>query len=135
MKNTRGQVAHPSFFLASTTGIVGAPSMTQLYRGMDGTAPPVEDIAFRVLAADNQPNLRTDFRQDPFETMERLFEEALKIALDARALKVGRVALGGTKIKPMPASTKAISNDRMKREEGTSVRRSKICWRRRKRMR
>ena len=67
--------------------------------------------------------------------MERLFEEALKIALDARALKVGRVALGGTKIKPMPASTKAISNDRMKREEGTSVRRSKICWRRRKRMR
>ena len=39
MKNTLGWVAHPSFFLASTTAIVGAPSMTQLHRGMGGTAP------------------------------------------------------------------------------------------------
>ena len=39
MKNTLGRVAHPCFFLASTTAIVGAPSMTQLHRGMGGTAP------------------------------------------------------------------------------------------------
>jgi hypothetical protein len=39
MKNTLGRVAHPGFFLASTAAIVGAPSMTQLHRGMDGTAP------------------------------------------------------------------------------------------------
>jgi hypothetical protein len=55
--------------------------MTQLHRGMDGTAPQptppppplphqperrlVEHIAFRALAADNQPNFRTisDFRK------------------------------------------------------------------------
>ena len=35
MKNTLGWVAHPSFFLASTTAIVGAPSMTQLHRGFE----------------------------------------------------------------------------------------------------
>ncbi len=39
MKNTLARVADPSFFLASTTAIVGAPSMTQLHRGMGGTAP------------------------------------------------------------------------------------------------
>ncbi len=39
MKNTLGRVARPSFFLAGTTAIVGAPSMTQLHRGMGGTAP------------------------------------------------------------------------------------------------
>ena len=39
MKNTLGWVAHRSFFLASATAIVGAPSMTQLHRGMGGTVP------------------------------------------------------------------------------------------------
>ena len=39
MKNTLGRVAHPGFFLASTAAIVGAPSMTQLHRGMGGTVP------------------------------------------------------------------------------------------------
>ena len=36
MKSTLGRVAHPSFFLASSTAIVGSPSMTQLHRGMGG---------------------------------------------------------------------------------------------------
>jgi hypothetical protein len=47
-----------------------------------------------VLAADNQPNIRSisDFRKIHLKTLEGLFEEALKIALEACALKVGRVA-------------------------------------------
>jgi transposase len=42
----------------------------------------VEDIAFRVLAADNQPNFRTisDFRKIRLKTLEGLFEQVLKIA-------------------------------------------------------
>jgi hypothetical protein len=65
--------------------------------------------------------------------MEGLFEQVLKIALEARALKVGRVALDGTKINANASKYKAMSYDRMKRKERISVRRSKICWRRRKR--
>jgi hypothetical protein len=65
--------------------------------------------------------------------MEGLFEQVLKIALEARALKVGRVALNGTKINANASEHKAMSYDRMKRKERFSVRRSKICWRRRRR--
>jgi transposase len=79
----------------------------------------VEDIAFRVLAADNQPNFRTisDFRKIHLNTLEGLFEQVLKIALEAGAMKVGRVALDGTKIKANASKHKAMSYDRMKEKE------------------
>ena len=79
----------------------------------------VEDIAFRVLAADNQPNFRTisDFRKIHLQTLEGMFEQVLKIALEAEALKVGRVALDGTKIKANASKHKAMSYDRMKEKE------------------
>jgi len=75
----------------------------------------VEDIAFRVLAADNQPNFRTisDFRKIHLKTLEGLFEQVLQIALEAGAMKVGRVALDGTKIKANASKHKAMSYDRM----------------------
>ena len=79
----------------------------------------VEDIAFRVLAADNQPNFRTisDFRKIHLNTLEGMFEQVLKIALEAGALKVGRVALDGTKMKANASKHKAMSYDRMKEKE------------------
>jgi transposase len=79
----------------------------------------VEDIAFRVLAADNQPNFRTisDFRKIHLQTLEGLFEQVLKIALEAGALKVGRVALDGTKVKANASKHKAMSYDRMLEKE------------------
>ena len=75
----------------------------------------VEDIAFRVLAAGNQPNFRTisDFRKIHLKTLEGLFEQVLQIALEAGAMKVGRVALDGTKIKANASKHKAMSYDRM----------------------
>ena len=79
----------------------------------------VEDIAFRVLAADNQPNFRTisDFRKIHLKTLEGLFEQVLKIALEAGAMKVGRVALDGTKIKANASKHKAMSYDRTTEKE------------------
>jgi transposase len=79
----------------------------------------VEDIAFRALAADNQPNFRTisDFRKIHLRVLEGLFEQVLKIALEAGAMKVGRVALDGTKIKANASKHKAMSYDRMKDKE------------------
>ena len=75
-----------------------------------------EDIAFRVLAADNQPNFRTlsDFRKIHLKTLEGLFEQVLQIALEAGALRIGRVALDGTKVKANASKHKAMSYDRMK---------------------
>jgi transposase len=79
----------------------------------------VEDIAFRVLAADNQPNFRTisDFRKIHLQTLSGLFEQVLKIALEAGVMKVGRVALDGTKVKANASKHKAMSHDRMVEKE------------------
>src|SRR6266849_4959293 len=78
-----------------------------------------EDIGFRVLAAGNAPNFRTisDFRKIHLATLEGLFEQVLKIALEAGAVKLGRVALDGTKVKANASKHKAMSYDRMKEKE------------------
>jgi transposase len=78
-----------------------------------------EDIAFRVLAAGNAPNFRTisDFRKIHLKTLEGLFEQVLKIALETGAMKIGRVALDGTKVKANASKHKAMSYDRMQEKE------------------
>jgi transposase len=78
-----------------------------------------EDIAFRVLAAGNAPNFRTisDFRKVHLGTLEGLFEQVLKIALEAGAMKLGRVALDGTKVKGNASKHKAMSYGRTKEKE------------------
>jgi transposase len=79
----------------------------------------VEDIAFRILAAGNQPNFRTisDFRKLHLKTLAGLFEQVLKIALEAGALKLGRVVVDGTKIQANASKHKAMSYDRMREKE------------------
>lgn len=78
-----------------------------------------EDIGFRVLAAGNEPDFRTisDFRKVHLEALKGLFEQFLKIALEAGAMKVGRVALDGTKVKANASKHKAMSYDRMNEKE------------------
>ena len=78
-----------------------------------------EDVAFRVLAAGNHPNFRTisDFRKIHLKTLEGLFEQVLQIALEAGALKIGRVALDGTKLKANASKHKAMSYDRTREKE------------------
>jgi transposase len=79
----------------------------------------VEDVAFRVLAAGNQPDFRTvsDFRKIHHKALEGLFQQVLRLALAAGAIKLGRVALDGTKVKAKASKHKAMSYARMKEEE------------------
>ena len=78
-----------------------------------------EDVAFRVLAAGNAPDFRTisDFRKIHLKTLSGFFEEVLKMVLEAGAMKLGRVALDGTKIKANASKHKAMSYDRMAQQE------------------
>jgi transposase len=78
-----------------------------------------EDIAFRVLVAGNQPDFRTisDFRKIHLPALEGLFEQVLKIALKAGAIKIGRVVLDGTKVKANASKHKAMSYGRMEEKE------------------
>ncbi len=78
-----------------------------------------EDIAFRVLAADNRPDFRTlsDFRKIHLKALEELFEQVLRLALEAGALRIGRVALDGTKMKANASKHKAMSWKRLRETE------------------
>ena len=79
----------------------------------------VEDVAFRVLAAGNQPDFRTiaDFRKIHHKALEGLFQQVLRLAMKAGAIKIGRVALDGSKVKANASKHKAMSYGRMKQEE------------------
>jgi len=79
----------------------------------------VEDIAFRVLAAGNTPDFRTlsDFRKLHRKALEGLFEQVLRLALKAGAMKLGRVAIDGSKVKANASKHKAMSYGRMKEKE------------------
>jgi len=78
-----------------------------------------EDIAFRVLAANNTPDFRTisDFRKDHLKALAGLFLQVLKLCQKAGLVKLGHVALDGTKIKANASKHKAMSYKRMKDEE------------------
>lgn len=60
-----------------------------------------KDIAFRVIAANQKPDHSTinRFRQDHEEALEGLFTSVLRLCAEAGLVKVGVVALDGTKIK------------------------------------
>jgi transposase len=79
----------------------------------------VEDVAFRVLAAGNRPNFRTlsDFRKLHRKPLAGLFEQVLRLALKAGAMKLGRVAIDGSKVKANASKHKAMSYGRMKEKE------------------
>jgi transposase len=79
----------------------------------------VEDVAFRILAAGNTPNFRTlsDFRKLHRKAVQGVFEQVLRLALKAGAMKLGRVAIDGSKVKANASKHKAMSYGRMKDKE------------------
>ncbi len=79
----------------------------------------VEDVAFRVLAAGNEPDFRTisEFRRIHLKALEGLFEQVLRLALKLGAMKLGRVAIDGTKIRANASKHKAMSYRRIQEEQ------------------
>jgi transposase/signal recognition particle subunit SEC65 len=92
---------------------IGVPSSRKIEKRL------YEDIAFRVLAANNTPDFRTisDFRKDHLKALAGLFLQVLKLCQKAGLVKLGHVALDGTKIKANASKHKAMSYKRMKEEE------------------
>src|SRR5712691_3070596 len=81
----------------------------------------LEAIPFRVLAAGNAPDFRTiaDFRKTHLTALKGFFEQVRQVARDLGTLRVGRVALDGSKVKANASKHKAMSYGRMreKREQ------------------
>ena len=78
-----------------------------------------EDVAFRVLAANNTPDFRTisDFRKDHLAALTGLFLQVLTLCQQARLVKLGHVALDGTKVRANVSKHKAMSYKRMQEKE------------------
>ena len=78
-----------------------------------------EDVAFRFLAAENFPAHRTlcDFRHDHLCDLQGLFTQVVRLAREAGVVKLGTVALDGSKVKANASRHKSMSYREMKKQE------------------
>ena len=92
---------------------VGKPSSRRIQKELE------EGVAFRVLSAENRPDFRTisDFRKRHLKALAKIFCQVLQLCQKAGLVKLGHVALDGTKIKANASKHKAMSYDRMCKTE------------------
>ena len=78
-----------------------------------------DSVAFRFLAAGNQPDFRTvsEFRKRHGAALAGLFQQVLRLCRRAGLVKLGQVAVDGTKIKANASKHKAMSYRRMHEAE------------------
>jgi hypothetical protein len=78
-----------------------------------------EDVAFRVLAGGHHPHFTriNEFRRQHLEVLKGLFLQVLKLCQKAGMVKLGLVALDGTKIQANASKHKAMSYERMLKSE------------------
>jgi transposase len=74
-----------------------------------------EDVAFRVLAAGNFPKHRTicDFRALHLQELSALLVQVVKLARECGLVKLGTIAVDGTKLRANASKHKAMSYERM----------------------
>lgn len=96
-------------FYAYCTGVFSSRKMAKKLE---------DDVAFRVLGAGNRPDFRTisDFRKLHLAALKELFVEVLRLCRKAGMVRLGHVALDGTKQKANASKHKAMSYGRMKEE-------------------
>jgi transposase len=83
-------------------------------------ASGLEDlVALRYLSGGNSPSHRTiaRFRQENIERFEQIFVDVVRVARRAGLIKLGTVAIDGTKIQANASKHKAMSYGRMQEEE------------------
>jgi transposase len=92
---------------------------TGTYASRRIAAKLVDSVGFRYLAAGNTPDFRTisDFRKRHGEALAALFVQGLRLCRQAGLVKLGRVAIDGTKIKANASKHKAMSYRRMQEKE------------------
>ncbi|MEQ8566199.1 MAG: transposase [Deltaproteobacteria bacterium] len=78
-----------------------------------------EDVPFRVIAGECHPHFTrvAAFRRDHLRELEGLFLQVLRLCEKAGIVKLGHVAIDGSKIQANASKHKAMSYDRMKKDE------------------
>ena len=115
-KDARGRAGyHPRMMVALLlyAYCVGKPSSRRIERAT------YEDVAFRVIAGDQHPDHDSiaDFRKRHLRALSGLFTQVLKLCQKAGLVKLGHVAIDGSKFKANASKHKAMSYDRMNATE------------------
>ncbi|WP_037584944.1 transposase, partial [Stigmatella aurantiaca] len=78
-----------------------------------------EDVAFRIIAAGQHPDHTAiaEFRRRHLKELSGLFVQVLALCQKAGLVKLGHVALDGTKLKANASKHKAMSYERMQQRE------------------
>src|SRR5437867_6549554 len=115
-KDGRGQAAyHPAMMvrLLLYGYCIGVMSSRQIRKRS------YEDVAFRYLSADEHPDHTTlnEFRKRHLKAFAELFVQALQLCQKAGLVKLGHVAVDGTKLQANASKHKAMSYGRMSEAE------------------
>ena len=112
---SRNQPFHPAMMVkvlvyAYATGVFSSRKIAKKLH---------EDVAFRVLAADNFPAHRTisDFRAFHLKELGALFVQVVRLACEMGLVKLGTIAVDGTKVKANASRHKAMSYGHMLKVE------------------
>lgn len=110
---------YPPYEPRMMVGVLLYAYCTGTYAARKIAAKLVDSVAFRFLAAGNQPDFRTisEFRRRHGEALAALFTQGLRLCRQAGLVKLGRVAIDGTKIKANASKHKAMSYGRMRTQE------------------
>jgi transposase len=108
---SRNQPLHPAMMVkvlvdAYATGVFSSRKIERRLH---------EDLAFRMLAAGNFPRHRTicDFRALHLKELADLFVQVVKLAREMGLVKLGTVAIDGTKVKASASRHKAMSYEQL----------------------
>lgn len=118
-KRRKARSGQPPFHPKMMTGLLlyayclGTPSSRRIAKRCE------RDAGFHVVAGGRLPDFRTisEFRRIHLQALEGLFVQILAIARGAGLVKLGHVALDGTKVKANASKHKAMSYGRMAKKE------------------
>jgi len=110
---------YPPYDPRMMVGVLLYAYCTGTYSARKVAAQLIDSVAFRFLAAGNQPDFRTlsEFRRRHGEALAALFTQGLRLCRQAGLVKLGRVAIDGTKIKANASKHKAMSYGQMRTQE------------------
>jgi transposase len=115
----RSGLGQPPFDPRMMTALLLHGYASGLYSSRRIAKACVERADFMMVAAGDPPDFRTisEFRKRHLKALAALFVQVLQLADRAGLVKLGHVALDGTKIKANASKHKAMSYERMKKRE------------------
>ena len=118
-----GNLGQPPFHPGLMTALLLHAYANGIYSSRRIEKAARERADFMMIVAGDVPDFRTisDFRKRHLLALARLFVQVLKLCKAAGLVKLGHVALDGTKIKANASKHKAMSYERMKKREAAAA--------------